>query len=152
MPRTRAACPALRVTPLAASSSSVSVTDSEVARCRSATPAVATRRASAARISVLVNRAAPATSYTLVPSVRRSCVRLVHAVAGRGQAHRRGGQALVGDQVDDGLDVLGGQVRGADLAVRLGAHVPDLPRRAVGLHLVADPVCGVPDPRGVDGR
>ena len=78
--------------------------------------------------------------------------RLVHAVAGRGQAHRRGGQGVVGDQVDDGLDVLGWQVRGADLAVRLGAHVPDLPRRAVGLHLVADPVRGVPDPRGVDGR
>ena len=78
----------------------------------------------------------------LVRRRRRSRVRRTDAAV----------RALVGDQVDDGLDVLGWQVRGADLAVRLGAHVPDLPGRAAGLHLVADPLRGVADPRGVDGR
>ena len=50
------------------------------------------------------------------------------------------------------VDVLGGQVRGADLALRLGAHVPDLPGRAAGLDLVADPRGGVPHPRRIHRR
>ena len=56
---------------------------------------------------------------------------------------------MVDDQVNDGVDVLGGQVRGAHLPVRFGAHVPDLPGRAAGLDLVPHPDGGVPHPRRI---
>ena len=51
---TRAACPGLRVVPLAACSSRAISTASGLARCRSVMPAASTRRCSAARIWVLV--------------------------------------------------------------------------------------------------
>ena len=74
MPVTSAACPALRLTPLAACSSNAIATASALAVCPSRRPARATRRCSAARIAGEVNRADPATSYMLVPSRRRSSV------------------------------------------------------------------------------
>ena len=59
---TREVCPALRVAPLAACSSSAIATASGAAGCRSRRPAVATSRCSAARTAVLVYTADPATS------------------------------------------------------------------------------------------
>ena len=85
----------------------------------------------------------------LDPSVRRSSAGSSMPSPAGCQPDRGGGQGVVGDQVDDGVDVLGGQVRGAHLTVRLGAHVPDLPGRAAGLDLVADPRGGVPHPRRI---
>ena len=54
-----------------------------------------TRCCSAARIAGEVNRADPATSYTLVPSRRRSSVGLDDVVLGPGDPHRPVGQDLV---------------------------------------------------------
>ena len=77
---------------------------------------------------------------------------LVDAVRSGCQPHRGGREGVLGDQVHGRLHVLRGQVRGPDPAQRLGPHVPDLPGRAVGLHLVPNSLRGVPDPRGIDGR
>ena len=50
------------------------------------------------------------------------------------------------------VDLVGGHVRGADLALGLGVDVPVLPGGAAALHRRHDPVGGLGEPRGVGQR
>ena len=149
---TRAACPALRVTPLAACSSRVNATDSVAGWA----PVRHARGGQEAGLGGEDLRAGeqggPGDLVHAGPVSAAQLLRFVDAVAGAGQAHRRHGCGLVGDQVDDGLDLGGGQVRGPDLAVGFGAQVPDLPGGAAGLDLVADPHRGGAHPGRIHGH
>ena len=146
IPVTRAACPALRVTPFAACSNSATPTASALAVCPSHRPAASTSRCSAARIAAEVYRVDPATSYTLRPVLAAQRGRLDEVVLGLGDPDGAGGQDLVDDQVHDSLDLPGGQVHRPDPALRLGPHVPDLPRRPRALQRGQDRVVRWPAP------
>ena len=146
---TKAACPGLRMMPLAACSSRARST-----ACRIGAVPVGDAGGldeagfGGEDLGAGVDRGAGDLEHA-GPVGAAQLGRLLDAVTGRGQTHRGVKQGVVGDQVHDGVDVLGGQVRGADLTVRLGAHVPDLPGRTPGLDLVADPPGGVPHPRRI---
>ncbi len=121
-------------------------------RCPSATPggvdeALLRRRGSRCE----VYRAEPATSYTLDPSLRRSSAGSATPSRARVSRTERGGEGLVDDQVHDRVSTCSaGRFGGADLALRLGAHVPDLPGRPARPAPSSRTRCGgVPDPRRV---
>jgi hypothetical protein len=72
---------------------------------------------------------------------------------GSGRArHRQAVQDLPDDQADDPLDLPGGHLGAPDLALRLGAHMPDLPRRPACLHRLQHPRGRVGNPGGIHGR
>ena len=147
--RTSAVWPALSGVWLAACSSSVTVTACSVAACRPARPAAATSRCSAARISRLVNRAAPATSYMLAPSERRSTAGSV-SPSPSGVSRTDASRAASTTRSSTVSTSRGGECGGADLPVGLGPHVPHLPGGAARLHLRQHPCGGLLYPRGVD--
>ena len=129
MARTRPACPASKLAPFAADSSSASSTVAPSRPRPSVRPAAATSRCSAARIRAEVNRSDPATVYTLEPSTRRSTEG--SAIPSSVGSRTPSGRAALGDeQLHQLIDLVGGNLYGPEVALRFSADMPALPGRA----------------------
>ena len=145
--RTRAACPALRAVPFAAVSSSarstaVCVDGVSVAAAGGGDEALLGVEDPRARCTGRRRRRCRPTT----PSARRSSSGSSMPSSGAGEGDRPAVEDLVDQQVDERVGLLGGHVGGADLALRLGADVPDLPGRAAFLHRRQDPIGGLARP------
>ena len=114
--------------------------------------AAATSRCSAARIRAEVNRSDPATVYTLEPSARRKAAGSVMPSSGRVNGHRPGLQHLGDEQLNQLLDLVGGNLRGPDVALRFGADMPALPGRTPLLHRRQHLLRGRCHPLRIHGR
>src|SRR5215211_9176137 len=127
--RTKAACPASKIMPLAACSKSASSTIPPSTVRPSVRSASATSRCSAARMRAEVNRSEPATVY-MRPVAAAQGRRFGDRFVGPRQRYRSGVEDLCDDTVDQLIDPSGGDLSGLRLALRLGADMPALPGRA----------------------
>ena len=149
--RTRSACPALRFTPFAVSSSNATST-------RVSGTVRAPRLPGGGEQPLLSGQdRGRGVQVGAGDRVHRGAIGAPQhrgfddPVVGSGQTGRPAVQHLDGEPVDHGFDLVRGQGEGADLPVRFGPDMPHLPGRPAGLHRRQDPVGRILHPAAASG-